>query len=154
MALVFELRQTLPKKYNVAMCHGSRLICDMDVYDKKFKLIQVLEHPELPKINSICSFDREYLLIGTVCYFICLLRWDPETNVYHYVRRFRLEKSNNGEGDFTLIERIAHLEGWIVACTLRALRIFRLEDTALCYEGRQQKKAIKDLKCIRFAISK
>lgn len=39
MALVFELRQTLPKKYNVAMCHGSRLICDADVYDKKFKLI-------------------------------------------------------------------------------------------------------------------
>jgi len=109
MALIFELRQTLPKKYKVAMCHGSRLICDADVYDKKFKLIQVLAHPELPKINSICSFDCEYLLVGTVCYFICMLRWDPDTNVYHYVRRFRLEKSNNGEGDFIFIERIVHM---------------------------------------------
>ena len=37
--LVFELRKSLGKKYNVAMCHGSRLICDHDVYDKKFNLI-------------------------------------------------------------------------------------------------------------------
>lgn len=36
MALVFELRHTMTKKYNTAMCHGSRLICDHDVYDKKF----------------------------------------------------------------------------------------------------------------------
>ena len=136
------------------MCHGSRLICDADVYDKRFKLIQVLEHPELPKINSICSYDREYVLIGTVCYFICMLRWDAATNVYHYVRRFRLEKSNNGEGDFNLIERINHLPEWVVACTVRALRIFRLEDSGVCYDGRPVKKAIKDLKCIKFAISK
>ena len=37
--LIFEHRQTLPKKYSVVMCHGSRLICDHDVYDKKFNLI-------------------------------------------------------------------------------------------------------------------
>ena len=83
-----------------------------------------------------------------------MLRWDPETNVYHYVRRFRLEKSNNGEGDFNTIERIVHLKDWIVACTVRALRVFRLEDSTMTYEGRPNKKAIKDLKCIRFAISK
>ena len=65
-----------------------------------------------------------------------MLRWDSQTNVYHYVRRFRLEKSNNGEGDFNLIERIHHLPEWIVACTVRALRIFRLEDTNLTFEGR------------------
>ena len=93
-------------------------------------------------------------MIGTVCYFICLLRWDPGTSVYHYVRRFRLEKSNNGEGDFHQIERINHMPEWILACTIRALRIFRLEDTNLTYDGRPCKKAIKDLKCIRFAISK
>ena len=39
MALIFQIRQTLNKKYNTAMCHGSRLICDADVYDKKFNLI-------------------------------------------------------------------------------------------------------------------
>ena len=32
--LIFEIRHTLSKKYNHAMCHGSRLICDSDVYDK------------------------------------------------------------------------------------------------------------------------
>ena len=42
MGVVFEMRHTMSKKYNVAICHGSRLICDADVYDKRFQLLQVL----------------------------------------------------------------------------------------------------------------
>ena len=106
------------------MCHSGRLICDTDVYDKRFNLIQVLEHEDLPKVTSMCSLNRDYLLIGTVCYFFCLLRWDPDMEVYHYIRRFRLEKSNNGEGDLIVLERVLHLPNWIAACSMRSLRVF------------------------------
>ena len=126
--LVFEHRKTLPKKYRVALCHGSRLICDHDVYDKNYDLIQVLDHPDLPKINSICSYDSQYILLGSVCYFICLLRWDHGQNQYKYIRRFRFEKSTHGEGDFTHLERVHHLPQWIIACTQRTLRTFQLQE--------------------------
>lgn len=43
---------------------------------------------------------------------------------------------------------------WLVGCTKRALRVFRLEDSHQSYDGRPVKKSIKDLKCVRFAISK
>jgi hypothetical protein len=37
--LKFVLRKVLNKKYTSAMCHGSRLICDNDVYNKKYNVI-------------------------------------------------------------------------------------------------------------------
>ena len=83
-----------------------------------------------------------------------MLRWDPATNVYHYIRRFRLEKSNNGEGDFNLIERVIHMPDWIVACTVRALRVFRLEESTVTLHGQPVQKALKDTRCIKNAISK
>ena len=73
----FELRKVLGKKYKVAMCHGSRLICDQDVFNKKFELIQTFEITNTGKIQSLCSFDRQFLLAGIGAYYILVFKWDP-----------------------------------------------------------------------------
>jgi hypothetical protein len=119
------------------MCHGSRLICDKDVLNKQFEVIQRLEFPEFDSTKpdglalSLCSFDRNYLLVGTGCYFIHMLKWDAEIGKYNYVRRLRMEKSNNGEGAVTTLERVEHMQNWVVSCTLRTFRVFQLVES--CY---------------------
>jgi hypothetical protein len=71
------------------MCHGSRLICEKHVYNKNFELIQEFDFPEVPQVTSLCSYDRDHLIVGLPEYRIAVLRWDGEQ--YHLKRRFRFE---------------------------------------------------------------
>jgi len=80
VTLSFTHRKVLNKKYQVAMCHGSRLVCDFDVYNKSFELIQQLHNLEgIPhKVFQWCSYDREYLIGSTIEYSFFILKWEVD----------------------------------------------------------------------------
>jgi len=58
------LRKVLDKKYTSAMCHGSRLICDTDVYNKQYNIIQKLNFASMGSVHSICSYDKQTVIMG------------------------------------------------------------------------------------------
>jgi hypothetical protein len=108
------------------MCHGSRLICDQDVYNKQYKVTQQLLFPELETVHSICSYDRDTLIIGTSAYMIAFVEYEQTTNEYRLLKKYRFEKSTHGEGDMVHIERINHMPAWFVTCSFRSLRFFKV----------------------------
>jgi len=87
-SLKFTLRKVLDMRYGVVTCHGSRLICDLDVYNKNYELQQTLK--ELPcfknGIHAWCVYDKEYILAGISHYYIAILRYDHLSNQYAYLK--------------------------------------------------------------------
>ena len=108
----FTLRKVLSKRYNAAICHGSRLICDTDVYNKNYQVQQCLN--DIPgfenyTIHTLCSYDKEYLFAGIMGYHIAILKYDHNMQLYSVHRLVRLEKAHNIEGNVLHIERVQHL---------------------------------------------
>ena len=124
----FCLRKVLHKRYNTAICHGSRLICDTDVYNKNYQLQQNLA--EIPnfvqQVHTLCSYDKEYLFAGVIGYHVAILKYNHETQLYAVHKLTRLEKAHNIEGNILHIERICHLPQWFACITFRSLRFFKV----------------------------
>ena len=78
------------------------------------------------EVHALCSFDKEYLMLGLSHYYVGILKYSHESGLYTLYRTIRLEKAHNIEGNILHLEKVNHLQGWFACITFRSFRIFKI----------------------------
>lgn len=95
--------------------------------------------------------------MGLSHYYVGILKYDHEQNLYTHHKSIRLEKAHNIEGNIIHLEKVNHLAGWFVCITFRSFRLFKVmqEPIGVSGDGRlvlpqEHRKVIRDVVSLGF----